>query len=154
MPSKIDVSSTVEAIRALLRRGDAKNQEEICEKLEQLGHKVTQSTVSRTLKRLGAIRTIREGSWVYELPDEIGVPPIEDSFADLVTDVENNAVLVVVSCKPGAAPLIARYLDHHIASQVMGTIAGDDTIFIAPKNISDTQSLRNKIAHILRVEPA
>jgi transcriptional regulator of arginine metabolism len=151
MLDKRDSQSTVEAIRSLLRSGNSNSQEEICDRLVDSGIRVTQSTVSRALKRLGAVRTIRDGRWVYELPTEMGLPPIEDTFAELVTEVQNNSNLIVVKCRPGAAPLIARYLDHYISQWVMGTIAGDDAIFIAPKNIADTQQIQDRISSVLHL---
>jgi len=74
---------------------------------------------------------------VYCLPAELGMPTAKSPLKQLVIDIEHNDVMIIVRTSPGAAQLIARLLDSLSKSDgVLGTIAGDDTIFIAPTNVT------------------
>ena len=74
---------------------------------------------------------------VYCLPPELGMPTAKSPLKQLVYDVTHNNVMVVIRTSPGAAQLIARLLDSLGKKDgVLGTIAGDDTIFIAPADIA------------------
>lgn len=131
-----DAQARLEALRRLLQRGQASTQEELREKLEQADFDVTQSTISRDLKKLGAIRAVdASGRTVYRLPDELD-PSVPGSLGDLVREVASNGSLIVIHTAVGSAPLIARHLDRARPNGILGTIAGDDTIFVAPASTS------------------
>ncbi|WP_232819913.1 transcriptional regulator ArgR [Aliidiomarina celeris] len=127
-----------EAFRALLKEEAYSSQAEIVEVLQQQGfHTMNQSKVSRMLSKLGAVRA-RNGKeeMVYCLPPELAMPSARSSLKQLVLDVEHNDMMIIVRTTPGAAQLIARLLDSVGKKEgVLGTIAGDDTIFIAPVDI-------------------
>lgn len=124
-----------EALKEILKSGVHGTQEAICEELKTLGYKVTQSTVSRGLRKLGAVRaTDSEGNTVYRLGEE-SAPLIGASLKDLVIDILSNGSIIVIRTTPGSASLVARHLDHTRPAGILGTIAGDDTIFIAPFSI-------------------
>ena len=132
--------SVQEAVRQILQGTDLGTQEELREKLSSLGLEVTQSTISRALKKLGAIRTYNEQNQaVYALPEE-ALPSVSSTIIDLVEDVVANETMIVVGTKPGSASLIARHVDFHVKS-IIGTVAGDDCLLVIPKsvkNIKDT----------------
>ncbi len=67
---------------------------------------------------------------VYCLPAELGVPTTTSPLKNLVLDVDHNDAVVVIHTSPGAAQLIARLLDSLQIPGILGTIAGDDTIFV------------------------
>lgn len=124
-----------EALKDILKSGVHGTQEAICEELKTLGYKVTQSTVSRGLRKLGAVRaTDSEGNTVYRLGEE-SAPLIGASLKDLVIDILSNGSIIVIRTAPGSASLVARHLDHTRPAGILGTIAGDDTIFIAPFSV-------------------
>ncbi|CUS47321.1 MAG: transcriptional regulator of arginine metabolism ArgR [Idiomarinaceae bacterium HL-53] len=137
-----------EAFRSLLKEERYASQAEIVEALQKQGfHTMNQSKVSRMLSKLGAVRA-RNGreEMVYCLPPELAMPSAKSSLKQLVLDVEHNAVMIIVRTTPGAAQLIARLLDSVGKKEgVLGTIAGDDTIFIAPV---DTQTIEVTIDRI------
>ncbi|RTE86259.1 MULTISPECIES: transcriptional regulator ArgR [Gammaproteobacteria] len=128
-----------EAFRGLLKEERYASQAEIVSALQEQGfHTMNQSKVSRMLSRLGAVRA-RNGKeeMVYCLPPELSMPSAKSSVKQLVLDVEHNDVMIIVRTTPGAAQLIARLLDSVGKKEgVLGTIAGDDTIFIAPVNVN------------------
>lgn len=134
----------LQALRRLLDEGLLSTQDELREKLEKLEFKVTQSTVSRDLRKLGAVKAIdSDGRTVYRLGDEAvaPVPMSAGSLANLVVEIATNGVIIVVHTTPGSASLVARHLDNHRPGGILGTLAGEDTIFVAPgslKNVKKT----------------
>lgn len=123
-----------EAIRRLLRARRVSTQEELGELLKREGIGVTQATLSRDLAKLMARRvTLPDGGTVYELEDARA--PGDDALGSvraLVTTVDESDAMVVVHTVPGGAPAVAAAIDRARAPGVLGTIAGDDTIFIVP----------------------
>ena len=79
---------------------------------------------------------------VYCLPVELGVPTTSSPLKNLVLDIDYNSALIVIHTSPGAAQLIARMLDSlGKAEGILGTIAGDDTIFITPTRDTPIEDL-------------
>ncbi len=132
-PSKQD--DLVRAFKALLKEEKFSSQSEIVHALQEDGFQnINQSKVSRMLTKFGAVRTRNaKMEMVYCLPAELGVPTTSSPLKNLVTDIDYNDALVVIRTSPGAAQLIARLLDSLGKGEgILGTIAGDDTIFITP----------------------
>lgn len=128
--------SVKDAVKALLLQRIASNQEDICHRLEAQGFHVNQSKVSRLLRQLGAVKVKNEqGDVVYSLPKEPAPPPTESPLANLIINITNNEYMIVIHTSPGAASLIARLLDYNRdKASILGTVAGDDTIFVVPKS--------------------
>ena len=119
-------------------RGDkVGSQEELVARLGIEGVAATQATVSRDLDELGAVKVRRDGAIRYVLSDQGGGGSSSDPamldrlLADWVTDIVEAAGLVVIKTPPGSANLVANALDAAGIDGVAGTIAGDDTIFVA-----------------------
>ncbi len=134
-PSKREVDRRG-IIRELIRSRVIGTQEELRELLAARGHDVTQATLSRDLGRLGARRVqLDEGGTAYELPDApVAQSPKSElqGFKDLVVSVKENESLVVIHTITGAASTVALAIDRSRVSEALGSIAGDDTIFVAP----------------------
>ncbi|MCW9714720.1 MULTISPECIES: transcriptional regulator ArgR [Avibacterium] len=125
----------ISAFKTLLEQERFGSQGEIVNALQQLGFSnINQSKVSRMLTKFGAVRTRNSRmEMVYCLPAELSVPTSSSPLKNLVLDIDHNDFLIVVKTSPGAAQLIARLLDSvGKADGILGTIAGDDTIFITP----------------------
>ena len=130
----------IKAFKALLKEENFGSQGEIVEALKEQGFdNISQSKVSRMLSKFGAVRTRNaKQEMVYCLPAEMGVPTAKSPLRQLVIDIMHNEMMIIIRTSPGAAQLIARLLDSlGKADGVLGTIAGDDTIFIAPAKISE-----------------
>ena len=116
-------------------RGDkVGSQEELVARLGIEGVAATQATVSRDLDELGAVKVRRDGAIRYVLSDQSGggdAAMLDRLLADWVTDIVEAAGLVVIKTPPGSANLVANALDAAGIDGVAGTIAGDDTIFVA-----------------------
>ena len=111
------------------------SQEELVARLGLAGITATQATVSRDLDELGAVKSRRDGAIRYVLP--LAVEPAQSAamldrlLAEWVTDIVEANGLVVLRTPPGSANLVANAFDAAGLAGVAGTIAGDDTIFIA-----------------------
>lgn len=128
----------------LLTRHAVRSQGDLVDLLEEQGVNATPSTVSRDLVELDAVR-VRHGSsgLVYAVPGEGGdrTPrPATSSGAahnrlariarELLVSAESSANLVVLRTPPGAAQYLASAIDHSAPDDVIGTIAGDDTVLL------------------------
>ncbi|WP_299795926.1 transcriptional regulator ArgR [uncultured Shewanella sp.] len=130
----------VKTFKAILKEERFGSQSEIVLALQAEGYgNINQSKVSRMLSKFGAVRTRNaKQEMVYCLPAELGVPTAGSPLKNLVLDVDHNQAMIVVRTSPGAAQLIARLLDSIGKPEgILGTIAGDDTIFITPSNIQE-----------------
>jgi transcriptional regulator of arginine metabolism len=146
-----DFQTLVDALRALLMGRKASTQEDICAALEKLGYEINQSKASRLLRKIGAIKVVNEhGQTVYSLAREPAPPSMNTPLKNLILDIVANETLVVIFTSPGSASMVARVLDYNqITTEILGTIAGDDTIFVAPKSVKDTQKLTKEIRGLL-----
>lgn len=136
-------------LRKLIREGEASTQEEICMSLRKKDFDVTQSTVSRDLRRIGAIKvTNSEGEIVYRLPEDHtpATNLLSNDLGGLLIEIESNESMIVLHTTPGSASLLARSLDA-IRSQIgiLGTIAGDDAIFVVPATTKKIPTVINRI---------
>ncbi len=144
----------VKAFKDLLKEERFGSQGDIVLALQEVGFEnINQSKVSRMLSKFGAVRTRNaKQEMVYCLPAELGVPTTSSPLKNLVIDLDHNDSLVVIRTSPGAAQLIARLLDSiGKAEGILGTIAGDDTIFIAPAQVTDIDTTLNTIKELFNV---
>lgn len=141
----------IKCFKQLLREEKYSSQAEIVEAMNKMGFSnINQSKVSRMLTRFGAVRTRNtKMNMVYCLPVELGVPTINSQLKSLVLDIDHNGILIVIHTSPGAAQMIARMLDSLSKSEgILGTIAGDDTIFITPVELENIEDLCDSIQEL------
>lgn len=143
--------SLINDLKSILLQGVTATQETICMALEANGHQVNQSKVSRLLRNINAIKSKNDrGEMVYRLPHDVAPPSINTTLAELIVEIISNESLIIVKTSPGSASLIARIIDDK-KCQVIGTIAGDDTIFVAPQSVKDIQITRDLLCDFLGV---
>jgi transcriptional regulator of arginine metabolism len=136
------------AIARLLDEREISRQSELVELLRAAGFQATQSSVSRDLKDLGAAK-LKDG---YSLPEHSELRNGESlrEVADLVRDIRSaGANLLVVTTAVGAAQRVAVTLDRIGWPEVVGTLSGDDTIFIATSNAAQQRRLRARLRQSL-----
>ncbi len=112
--------------------------------LNKKGIKITQSSISRNLKKIGAFKTIENGKIKYKLPPQ-NLPSNFNNFARFVKTIDYNEYLIVVKTYPGSANVVGEYIDNLNLENILGTIAGDNTIFITPKNTTRIDELFNTL---------
>ncbi len=137
-----------DAVSRILRSRRVSTQEELLDALAAEGFRATQATLSRDLARLGARRVSRPDGAFYELAEDDRGGPLA-SLRGLVTGVAANASLAVIRTHPGSASAVAHAIDRAGLDQVLGTIAGDDTIFVAPAGAITPRRLAAKLAGLL-----
>lgn len=142
----------------ILGRCSVRSQGELLEILSRDGFAVTQATLSRDLVELGAVK-VREGrTLVYAVPGEGGdrtarVAPgpqevssrLRRQCEELLVTARVSANLVVVRTPSGAANYLASALDHADETDILGTIAGDDTIMIITGGVAQSRALANRL---------
>ena len=123
----------------LLRAATVTSQEDATERLRELGFSVTQATVSRDLEQLGAVKVKRRGALCYALPDQIGdtdwsAGRLARILREWALSVERAGQMLVIRTPPASAHLVASAIDHSALPEIAGTIAGDDTLFMAVRD--------------------
>ena len=137
----------------LIRQHDIETQEELAERLNDAGFKVTQATVSRDIRDLKLTKVAVDGSrqkYVVLKPDEEGLNEkyiriLRDGLVSM--DMAQN--ILVIKTVAGMAMAVAAAIDAMKWKEVVGTIAGDDTIMCAIRSVDDTVELMNKIRKIV-----
>ena len=135
-------------IRDLLLQRPAETQASLVRALGRLGLAATQSSVSRDLREIGAIKTPQG----YELPtsSDAGDEQVA-AIASLLRDVTPaGSNLLVIRTAIGAAQRVALAMDRSGWPGMVGTIAGDDTIFVATESAHAQKNLRTRIEHATR----
>jgi len=118
-----------------LRGSRIGSQDEIVARLSSEGVSATQATVSRDLDELGAVRIRRGGDIYYALGEQVdaglAAARLDQLLADWVDSIAIAGNMLVLKTPPGSANLVANALDVAQIAEIIGTIAGDDTIFVA-----------------------
>ena len=138
-----------EAIRQLLHKRPAETQQSLVSALTTLGLVATQSSVSRDLRELGAIKTASG----YELPagDETGKEQIS-GISDLLRKISPAGPnLLVIRTAIGAAQRVALALDRCDWPEMIGNIGGDDTVFVATESSLAQKQLISRIERSARI---
>jgi len=130
----------------LLRNEEVETQNDLRRKLKRRGIHVTQATVSRDIEELGLVKT-RTG---YRLPTAVGPmaslePTLSIVLKEFLSETRLAANLVILKTRPGNAHSVAAALDANPWDEVIGTIAGDDTIFVATPSSHQAELIRKKI---------
>jgi len=130
-------NNLVEALKKILQQENAKNHQEIAVGLKKQGYNVNQSTISRLLRKVHAIKGLNaKQQTVYKLalPHHEALTTV--TYSHLVLKITHNEHLIIIHTTPGSASMIAQMLDaHHSDCHILGTIAGDDTILVVPSSI-------------------
>lgn len=137
----------------LIRQYDIETQEELAERLNQAGFKVTQATVSRDIRDLKLTKVAVEGKqqkYVVLKPDEEGMNEkyiriLSDGFVSM--DMAQN--MLVIKTVAGMAMAVAAAIDAMNWKEVVGCIAGDDTIMCAIRSVEDTVEVMSKIRKLV-----
>ena len=128
------------AIIDLISSREVTRQDELSSLLRERGYPVTQASISRDLEELG----IAKVSGRYSLPRK----SFEDSMGGQIVLTPAGDNLIIAKCRPGLASAIAVRIDGAPIPEIIGTIAGDDTIFIA---VTDTDAQKLVIRRILEL---
>ena len=142
------------AIRDLVEQRQVRTQQELAAALRERGFRTTQATISRDVAELQLVKAHRDGVSVYALParlaaaDPTGEERLRRLFRDLPVEIREAGVFLVLVTLPGSAHAIAASLDRARWPEAIGSIAGDDTVFVA---CPDRRALRRLRARLERL---
>jgi len=141
-------------ITDLLRNEPVTNQGQLVELLEHEGVVATQATVSRDLDELGAVKVkVAGGDAVYAIPENPAdrvVPEdlLKRVLSNWVVDIQSSANIVVIRTPPGSAHVVASAIDRAGMPDVLGSVAGDDTMFVVTYEGTDGRDLAARFKEI------
>ena len=138
-------------LREIIENQGIGDQVHLLEKLKDQGIETTQATVSRDLQEMGYVKVrIAQGVYKYEQfeksPEGVLWNRLKVLFENFVTDVKSTNNLVLVKTSPGNANGVASLIDGLQNEEILGTIAGDDTILVIVKN----DKSRKRVEHSFR----
>ncbi len=147
----------MEALKMLISSQELGSQEEVLQALAKEGYKLTQATLSRDLKQLKVAKAASmNGKYVYVLPNETMYKRVSSpmSAREMLMSpgfqsINFSGNMVVIKTRPGYASSIAYNIDNSDIPQILGTIAGDDTIFIVKKEGASEQEILRLLSHII-----
>jgi transcriptional regulator of arginine metabolism len=142
----------------IVSRHQVRSQGELVVILEQHGVHATQATLSRDLDELGAVkvRGADGGQPAYVIPEdgspvrgvEGGTSRLERLLSELLVSADSSGNMAVLRTPPGAAHYLASALDRAALSMVVGTIAGDDTIFVVAREPLTGAQLADRLQNL------
>lgn len=143
-------NSRQDRILEIINSRNISTQDELIEALRAEGLNVTQATISRDIKKLGLIKiSAGNGRYKYSLAHTNNEKHL-DIFSDTIIKISVALHTIVISTYPGMAPAVAASLDSKISSEILGSIAGDDTILLICENEAEAQALTVKLNKMLR----
>ncbi|HZQ54765.1 MAG TPA: ArgR family transcriptional regulator [Bryobacteraceae bacterium] len=129
-------------ILKIIRSKDIFTQDELARELSQLGIQTTQVTLSRDMRELGLVKT-PEG--YRQLPTEAPHDDLGNVANELLQDLRVAQNLVVLRTSPGNANSLAIAIDHEELPEVVGTVAGDDTVLVITPDSESAARFRQHI---------
>ena len=150
-------TSRIEALKMLISSKELTCQEDVLKALQKEGFKLTQATLSRDMKQLKIAKAASmNGKYVYVLPNETmyrRIPSPPSALEMLKTpgflSINFSGNMIVIKTRPGYASSIAYNIDNSNIDEILGTIAGDDTIFIVAKEGTSRESIVETINRIV-----
>ncbi len=137
-----DKRSRQQRIRKILAHNEILSQDQLLDILAAESVAITQATLSRDLRDIGAVRSPKgylvQASTTGEALD---IKALDRAFRGVLLDVRRGGTLVVLSARPGHGPLVAREIDGAKIPQVLGTIASHDTVFVAAGSTGEAREL-------------
>jgi transcriptional regulator of arginine metabolism len=128
-------------------------QDDLIEKLRESGYPVTQATVSRDIKQLGLIKTAtKDGGYKYTAPRNDGAgndTKLRTIIKETIISAQEAQNIVVLKTMPGMATAAATSLDVLMGDDIVGSIAGDDTIFIVVHTNEDAVDFADYVKDVI-----
>ena len=141
-------------ILELIDREPLHSQEEVRRRLLQRGCEATQATISRDIKELGLVKRASDGAYQKPLvpgpPSGASVTGLSRAVTEFVTGVNRVQQLVVLRTGPGQAHAAAIAIDRAQLGEVVGTIAGDDTILVIARDAARARALEARLNGLIR----
>jgi transcriptional regulator of arginine metabolism len=137
------------AIREIISTQAVSNQEDLRRELRRRGFRMTQATLSRDLKDLGVSRAVSALGARYVLRSEAEIQILRPLVGAEVLSIKANEALIVVRTLPGCASVVGEFVDAQSYNEILGTIAGDNTLLVIPSSRKVTAKLLSDLRHKL-----
>ncbi len=142
-------------ILEIIEKNEIETQEELAEHLKAAGFRATQATVSRDIKELKLIKLAgSHGKQKYGYLNDISKlysERVSAVFRESVLSVDTAAFLVVLRTLPASAQAAAMAVDSMEWPEIVGTIAGDDTIFVAVRDVNDVNHVAEQFKKLMKM---
>ena len=143
-----------EKMMELISRYEIDTQDELIARLRENGYDVTQATVSRDIRELKIAKiTTGKGTYRYVLPKQMETGSgmkFNSSLIDSIVTVDHAANIVVLKTYPGLANAVAVGIDGMNFPQILGSVAGDDTIMIATRDAESASMIADRMHELLK----
>ena len=142
-----------DAILHLIGAQIVRNQEELKQLLLERGFQVTQATLSRDLRELGIVRVPGDDGARYLLPEMLAdeaKPNLDTLLPQLFSRIDGVGELLVMHTLPSGAQPISEAIDAHAWPEIIGTIAGENTILIVCSSAAARQELTDRLSRLAR----
>ncbi|MFA1821584.1 transcriptional regulator AhrC/ArgR [Virgibacillus oceani] len=140
-------------IRELITENEIETQDDLVDRLKNMGYNVTQATVSRDIKELRLVKVpATNGTYKYSLPADQKFNPLNKLkrlIMDAFVKIEHASHFIVLKTLPGNAHAIGVLIDNLDWDEIMGTICGDDTCLIICKTDTDAETIKDRFIEML-----
>ncbi len=141
-------------VQEIITKEIIRTQEDLAERLHLSGFNVTQATVSRDIKEMGLIKVPSAGDdYRYAVPNEVHPTNLQDRLKrvlrETVVSINDTESIIVIRTIPGNAHALAAVMDNSNWEEVIGTVAGDDTILLVIKPKEAVAVVLERIATLL-----
>lgn len=140
-------------IREIITNHEIETQDELVDRLREAGYNVTQATISRDIKEMSLVKVpLPNGSYKYSLPADNRFNPLQKlqrALQDAFVSIDGVSHFLVLKALPGNANAIASLLDHSEWEEILGTIAGDDTILIIIRKEEERKIIKERILDLI-----
>jgi transcriptional regulator of arginine metabolism len=128
-------------IKELISAKSVGSQDELRLELKKKGFKVTQATLSRDLQELGVARLPSDDGFRYALQPETGSKILRPAVTTEIITISGNESMIVVRTLPGCANVVGEVVDTLRNPDIIGTVAGDNTLLIIPSSTKKTKKV-------------
>lgn len=141
-------------ILELISKKEIETQEELADGLKAMGIDVTQATISRDIKELRLVKVMsKSGKYKYATigQSQEGITDrLYKIFENSVVSIDNALNIVILKTIPGAAQICASAIDYMGIDEIVGTLAGDDTVFVAIRTLEDIENVLDEFKKNIR----
>jgi len=138
----------------LIQNHDIETQEELIDRLRREGYSITQATVSRDIRELKLSKVMSDrGIYKYVHTsqfDSLGAAKFSAALADSITRVDYSKNIVVLKTYPGMAQAVATAIDAISSAEILGCVAGDDTIIVVCVDEAAARAVSEKIKQLIK----
>ncbi len=140
-------------IKELLSTYIVSNQEDLLRLLKKEGFEMTQATLSRDFAELGVVRVFTDGGIRYILNAEESGKQIAKLIGFEILSVQHNESMIVMRTLAGRAQGVAHFIDRLNKEEIIGTVAGDDTVLVIPNKVVSMQIIIDFIKKLMTESP-